>query len=355
MQPDSESSPIWNRFSPLSTIFAGRCLSEHQRFIDLLESTVASATEHTTVRSNGKLRGLVDIAEERIDAIENFIHSHLKIYGDVDADRVALFRMTIDRLRYARQKALDLNQQSTFSPTRMADVRAVNLRLAKERAAKTIESMNSDPPRGVDPVIRTVPPATSLGSLRKSSSNRPKATQASPLKGALSPVQGFHSSPTAPARHSQVGRESLKSEVFSLNNTPQASPERNSGNRSESKENTSPVVDVGASKIVVLEENAERQRLSSEFVEGLAHLQQVKQIIQAQSPIASKPAQPALDIHQPKREDVPMVKASPKPKSMPMPTLHVILLILVGFVVGSLFGGVLLPMILRELYSKSLL
>jgi hypothetical protein len=119
MQPETESYTIENRFSPLSTVFAGRCLTEHDRFCNLLYSTMDSATAHSTLRNNGKLRGLVRLAEERIAAIETFVADHVRIYGDVDQDRVLLFNETVRKLKAAREKALELDKGAPFNQERI--------------------------------------------------------------------------------------------------------------------------------------------------------------------------------------------------------------------------------------------
>lgn len=105
------------RWTSLTTVFAGRCISEHDKFIAYFDCQIEHyASRHSNARSNGKLRGLKQIAEGRIDAINKFIAEHRRLYGDFDKDRIDLFEDIICKLKGVLKRADAVDNEALYSP-----------------------------------------------------------------------------------------------------------------------------------------------------------------------------------------------------------------------------------------------
>lgn len=103
------------RFANLSTAFEARCTQEHDRLIKMLRDTISTSSHSTNFRTNGKLRGLVKLCEERALRIDKFISDHERMYGISDADRLDTFRRVVARLREAAEWGIEADRRSTFS------------------------------------------------------------------------------------------------------------------------------------------------------------------------------------------------------------------------------------------------
>lgn len=102
------------QFSQISTVFAAKVMIEHDKLTAMIKEAISQMGPSTNVRSNGKLRGMIQLGEERLQAISEFTKQYRKQYGlESDADRIDRILAAADRLDVAiteAKRASDSNQ-----------------------------------------------------------------------------------------------------------------------------------------------------------------------------------------------------------------------------------------------------
>ena len=139
-KPHNDSRSLIFRWTPLHTLITGKCVDEHDRVIQQLYCILLDCGRRSNLHNNGRLRGIVDALSIRRHALTEFVETHRRMYGRLDADRIDEFVALIGRLDQALMTAKKVHVTSITSlrddVTADADVNYSGVRESKSSSVK---------------------------------------------------------------------------------------------------------------------------------------------------------------------------------------------------------------------------